>query len=123
MRTYEVVGWISPEGLRSTGCTRWLGTLEDVRSAVIAESIDLIVCAPGAGDAGGLGSRASARRSPTTASTCPVRLIAANQLYEEIFGHVPVGMIDAAWYRYIMHPRFRAAARTPSARSTSCSAR
>ena len=38
-----------------------------------------------------------------------MRLIAANQLYEEIFGHVPVGMIDAAWYRYIMHPRFRAA--------------
>jgi lipopolysaccharide/colanic/teichoic acid biosynthesis glycosyltransferase len=38
----------------------------------------------------------------------PVRLIAAGQLYEEVFGHVPVGMIDAAWYRYIMHPRFRA---------------
>ena len=38
-----------------------------------------------------------------------MRLIAANQLYEETFGHVPVGMIDAAWYRYIMHPRFRAA--------------
>ena len=41
----------------------------------------------------------------------PVRLIAANQLYEEVLGHVPVGMIDAAWYRYIMHPRFRASGR------------
>jgi len=28
--------------------------------------------------------------------------------YEETFGHVPVGVMDAAWYRYIMHPRFRA---------------
>jgi len=37
-----------------------------------------------------------------------VRLIDANQLYEETLGHVPVGTIDAAWYRYIMHPRFRA---------------
>ena len=40
----------------------------------------------------------------------PVRLIAANQLYEEVFGHVPVGTIDSAWYRYIMHPRYRASA-------------
>jgi lipopolysaccharide/colanic/teichoic acid biosynthesis glycosyltransferase len=38
----------------------------------------------------------------------PVRMIAANQLYEQLLGHVPMGTIDAAWFRYIMHPRFRA---------------
>ncbi len=36
-------------------------------------------------------------------------MIAANQLYEQLLGHVPMGTIDAAWFRYIMHPRFRAA--------------
>jgi lipopolysaccharide/colanic/teichoic acid biosynthesis glycosyltransferase len=37
-----------------------------------------------------------------------VTMIAANQLYEQLLGHVPMGTIDAAWFRYIMHPRFRA---------------
>ena len=93
----------------STARMRWLGTLEDVRSAVIAESIDLIVCAPGAGDAGGARLESICAQVADDCLDLPVRLIAANQLYEEVFGHVPVGMIDAAWYRYIMHPRFRAA--------------
>ena len=63
---------------------------------------------PAADRPGGGPARTS---SPSVADECvdlPVRLIAANQLYEEVLGHVPVGMIDAAWYRYIMHPRFRA---------------
>ena len=34
-------------------------------------------------------------------------MIEANQLYEELLGHVPLGTIDSAWFRYIMHPRFR----------------
>ena len=37
----------------------------------------------------------------------PVRMIEANQLYEELLGHVPLGTTDSAWFRYIMHPRFR----------------
>ncbi len=109
VRTYDVVGWISPEGPAEYRRMRWLGTLEDVRAAVIAESIDLIVCAPGAGDAGGARLESICAQVADDCLDLPVRLIAANQLYEEIFGHVPVGMIDAAWYRYIMHPRFRAA--------------
>ena len=109
VRTYDVIGWISPEGPAEYRRMRWLGTLEDVRSAVIAESIDLIVCAPGAGDSGGARLESICAQVADDCLDLPVRLIAANQLYEEVFGHVPVGMIDAAWYRYIMHPRFRAA--------------
>ena len=41
----------------------------------------------------------------------PVRLIEASQFYEELLGHVPVGQINAAWFQYIMHPRYR---RTPT---------
>jgi lipopolysaccharide/colanic/teichoic acid biosynthesis glycosyltransferase len=36
-----------------------------------------------------------------------VRTIEANQFYEELLGHVPLGTTNAAWFRYIMHPRFR----------------
>ena len=109
VRTYDVVGWISSEGPAEYRRMRWLGTLEDVRSAVITEHIDLIVCAPGVGDAEGARLESMCARVADDCLDLPVRLIAANQLYEETFGHVPVGMIDAAWYRYIMHPRFRAA--------------
>jgi lipopolysaccharide/colanic/teichoic acid biosynthesis glycosyltransferase len=47
------------------------------------------------------------------ASACldlPVRMLGVNQFYEDLLGHVPIGTIDAAWYRYIMHPRFRSTA-------------
>jgi exopolysaccharide biosynthesis polyprenyl glycosylphosphotransferase len=106
VRTYEIVGWISPQGPTEYRRLRWLGPLDDVRRAVVSERIDLLVCGPGDADGGRIDEVCAA-----AAEECidlPVRLIAAGQLYEEAFGHVPVGMIDAAWYRYIMHPRFRA---------------
>ena len=107
---YEVVGWVGGQGPADYRRLRWLGPLDDVRSPVISEGIDLLVCAPPeSADHGETIENVCAR----VADECldlPVRLIAANQLYEEVFGHVPVGTIDAAWYRYIMHPRFRASA-------------
>jgi exopolysaccharide biosynthesis polyprenyl glycosylphosphotransferase len=103
--TYNVAGWIDDRGPGEYRDMRWLGNLERLRSEVLAERIDLIVLGPHTPtpDGGDIFAR--------VADECvdlPVRLIAANQLYEEVLGHVPVGMIDAAWYRYIMHPRFRA---------------
>ncbi|HEY8001051.1 MAG: exopolysaccharide biosynthesis polyprenyl glycosylphosphotransferase [Vicinamibacteria bacterium] len=108
VRTYDVVGWVSSLGPAEYRRLRWLGTLDEVRSAVVDERIDLIVAGPGAGDAEGLSVEDVCARVAEECLDLPVRLIASNQLYEETFGHVPVGMIDAAWYRYIMHPRFRA---------------
>ena len=108
VRTYDVVGWISPTGPAEYRRLRWLGTLNEVREAVLTERIDLIVCGPGIGDVDGSRIEDVSARVADECLDLPVRLIAANQLYEETFGHVPVGMIDAAWYRYIMHPRFRA---------------
>jgi exopolysaccharide biosynthesis polyprenyl glycosylphosphotransferase len=110
VKKYEVVGWVGGQGPADYRRLRWLGPLDDVRSPVISEGIDLLVCAPPeSADHGETIENVCAR----VADECldlPVRLIAANQLYEEVFGHVPVGTIDAAWYRYIMHPRFRASA-------------
>jgi exopolysaccharide biosynthesis polyprenyl glycosylphosphotransferase len=108
-RTFNVIGWVGDEGPTEYRGLRWLGRLDGVRDAVLAENLELLVCAPVAGDLDGGAEAVTA----TVAEKCidlPVRLLAANQLYEEVLGHVPQGTIDAAWYRYIMHPRFRASA-------------
>jgi exopolysaccharide biosynthesis polyprenyl glycosylphosphotransferase len=108
---YEVVGWVGGQGPADYRRLRWLGPLDDVRGAVVAERIDLLVCAPTANDAEASTSiEAVCARVADECLDLPVRLIAANQMYEEILGHTPVGTIDSAWYRYIMHPRFRASA-------------
>ena len=110
VRTYEVVGWISSQGPAEYRRLRWLGTPRRGRARRCSrERIELIVCGPNHGDAEGSRIEDVSARVAEECLDLPVRLIAANQLYEETFGHVPVGMIDAAWYRYIMHPRFRAA--------------
>ncbi len=111
IKTYNVTGWISAGGGGEYRGLRWLGTMADVRYAVLSERIELLVVAPTANELEGRLEDPFA----AIADQCldlPVRLIAANQLYEDAFGHVPVGTIDAAWYRYIMHPRFRAAGPT-----------
>lgn len=108
IRSYEVVGWVSGEGPSDYRRLRRLGTLDEVRDAVVAEGIDLLVCGPTAGDTEGARVEDICAQVADECLDLPVRLIAANQLYEELFGHVPVGTIDSAWYRYIMHPRFRA---------------
>jgi exopolysaccharide biosynthesis polyprenyl glycosylphosphotransferase len=104
--TYEVVGWLGPEGPTHYRRLRWLGWLDDVRGAVISERIELLVCAPS--DAAGEPLERVCAQVADECLDLPVRMIAANQLYEETLGHVPIGTIDSAWYRYIMHPNFRA---------------
>ena len=39
-----------------------------------------------------------------------MRLWELSWFYEEIFGHVPVAEINAAWFQYIMHPSYRTVA-------------
>jgi hypothetical protein len=112
VKTYEIVGWIAPQGPSEYRRLRWLGGLEDVRSSVLTDRIELLVCAPSAGDADGRSVEDVCAEVAEECLDLPVRLIAANQLYEEALGHVPVGTIDAAWYRYIMHPNFHASAGT-----------
>jgi exopolysaccharide biosynthesis polyprenyl glycosylphosphotransferase len=104
---YEVVGWVGGQGPADYRRLRCLGTLDNVRAAVIAEGVDLLVCAP---PETGASIEDVCAQVADECLDLPVRLIAANQMYEEVFGHVPVGTIDSAWYRYIMHPRFRASA-------------
>jgi lipopolysaccharide/colanic/teichoic acid biosynthesis glycosyltransferase len=116
IRAYEVMGWFGREvpaahtpGASAVRHFDYLGDLDEVRSVVIGRRIELLVCErvdhPHADDG------ATPDRDPYAliADSCldlPVRMIEANQLYEELLGHVPLGTTDAAWFRYIMHPRF-----------------
>jgi exopolysaccharide biosynthesis polyprenyl glycosylphosphotransferase len=106
--TYDVVGWIDSRGPGEYREMRWLGSLDQLRAEVLSERIELIVLGPQQMDPDEGPPQDIFARVADECVDLPVRLIAANQLYEEVLGHVPVGMIDAAWYRYIMHPRFRA---------------
>jgi exopolysaccharide biosynthesis polyprenyl glycosylphosphotransferase len=77
---------------------------------VVWYRIDLLVYVPGpfrAEDGTELSQNALLEKIAQGCIDLPVRMLDANQLYEELLGHVPLGTIDAAWFRYIMHPNYR----------------
>ena len=102
IRSLRVVGWFGDphDGL---SIARHLGTVEDLRAVTIAHQLELLVYAPDS-------DMSWDSICDGVADDCfdlPLRLIDSNQLYEDTFGHVPVGTIDAGWYRYMLHPRYR----------------
>jgi Bacterial sugar transferase len=110
IRSCDVVGWFGSEDPRlHDRRLDYLGDMSEVRSAVIERRIELLVYARD--QATGLGdAEAGGDVCALIADSCldlAVRTIEANQFYEELLGHVPLGTTDAAWFRYIMHPRFR----------------
>ena len=115
IRSYRLAGWLSTESRDVTpiGEEGSLGVLSDVRSVVIEHGVELLVCAPPENEEGaGVVDRSVPacvyREVTRNCVDLPVRMIDANQLHEELLGHVPIANIDAAWFRYIMHPRYRA---------------
>jgi exopolysaccharide biosynthesis polyprenyl glycosylphosphotransferase len=106
IRDHTLAGWIGRPGDSARGLA-WLGNLREVRQIVLEQDIELLVCAPG-DDLSEVEERAVFETVADFCLDLPVKMIAANQLYEQLLGHVPIGTIDAAWFRYIMHPRFNA---------------
>lgn len=100
-RELEMVGW-----LNLGGPTDEREALERVRTAVVEHGIDLLVRGPGSGSS--RSGRDIYERIAAGSLDLPVRMIDGNQLYEHIFGHVPIGTIDSAWFLFLMHPRFQA---------------
>jgi exopolysaccharide biosynthesis polyprenyl glycosylphosphotransferase len=101
---HRLAGWIGKPGDAGDGLV-WLGSLREVRRIVLEQDIELLVVAPGA-DLSEVEERAVFETVADFCLDLPVKMIAANQLYEQLLGHVPIGTIDAAWFRYIMHPAF-----------------
>lgn len=111
IRGYRLLGWISvgdrPPADLAPGATH-LGSIEELRRIVPRDRIELLVHAP---DPSGEVSRLDIFEGVGAACLdLPVRLMEASQFYEVLLGHVPIGQINAAWFQYIMHPRYR---RTP----------
>ena len=103
---HRLAGWIGAPGESEAGLV-WLGSLREVRRIVLEQDVELLVCAPG-DDLPEVEERAVFETVADFCLDLPVKMIGANQLYEQLLGHVPIGTIDAAWFRYIMHPSFRA---------------
>lgn len=113
---YELIGWVAaaddPLAAVSEdpgGAVECLGDLGTLREVVLAASIDLLILTP-ADATDGRRARTD-RRVVDQCLDLPVRVIEGNLLYERLFGHVPIGMIDADWYMQIMDPDFRGTSR------------
>lgn len=110
-RELEVIGWLNLGAPRFDAGGRAIQaeTLGRVRASITEHEIDLLVRGPGSG-----ASRSGRDAYDTIAAGCldlPVRMIDGNQLYEQVFGHVPIGTIDSAWFLFLMHPSFRASSK------------
>jgi exopolysaccharide biosynthesis polyprenyl glycosylphosphotransferase len=99
---YLVVGRIrhSEDPFDGTEEVAVLGSIDELGSIVERKRIDLLVMTS---------EVPRFRVFEEVASTClhlPVRLVELTWFYEDVFGHVPVAEINAAWFQYIMHPRY-----------------
>jgi exopolysaccharide biosynthesis polyprenyl glycosylphosphotransferase len=103
---YAVVGRIAvKEGPTPVGGeVPTLGTLGGLAEVIETSRVDLLV----------LTSEAPRFKVfEEVSKTClhlPVRLWELSSFYEDVFGHVPMAEINAAWFQYIMHPKFRTVA-------------
>jgi lipopolysaccharide/colanic/teichoic acid biosynthesis glycosyltransferase len=98
----ELVGAIRPgEDLDPPQSLPELGRLSAIGEIVDEQRIDLLLVASGVSAPSVVDAvlRACEGRS--------VRLCRLSSFYEEVFGHVPLTEIDAAWFEYVLHPRFR----------------
>jgi lipopolysaccharide/colanic/teichoic acid biosynthesis glycosyltransferase len=116
--SYEVVGCIDPKHSCNRGVVagiRCLGSLVLLRKTVLDNSIDLVVLGPlspaeGAPELSDAPSRLEVfERAADACLDLPVSLIESGQLYESVFGHVPLGTTTSAWFQYMLHPEYKRA--------------
>ncbi|MBW8059339.1 MAG: exopolysaccharide biosynthesis polyprenyl glycosylphosphotransferase [Solirubrobacterales bacterium] len=114
VRAYSVVGWISddrPTAEPGGGGPRRLGPLAQVGEVVERHSVDLLAHSNRPPGEDGDAYPPRLELFEQVAADCldlPVRLIEVGQLYEELLGRVPIGQSNAAWFQYLLHPRYRA---------------
>jgi lipopolysaccharide/colanic/teichoic acid biosynthesis glycosyltransferase len=124
VRGYKVIGCIDPEA----SCERdvvsgvpCLGSLVLLRQAVLDNGLELLVLGPlspaadtemsqtaeGEFQAGGPSRLEVFERVADACLDLPVSMIEAGQLYERLFGHVPLGTTTSAWFQYLLHPDYK----------------
>jgi exopolysaccharide biosynthesis polyprenyl glycosylphosphotransferase len=105
---YEVRGWITANHATISPTQRdgRLGALRDARRLVREHSIDLLVHGP-APATDPISREAVFEAIADTCLDLPVRMIEADQLGEELLGHVALANVNGAWLQYVLHPRFQ----------------
>lgn len=102
---FEIVGRINFPGDHarpSDDDVALLGPLERLGEVVERDRIDLLLMT---------GEAPRMTVFDEIARSClhlPVRLRELSSFYEEVFGHVAVAEINAAWFQWIVHPKYRA---------------
>jgi lipopolysaccharide/colanic/teichoic acid biosynthesis glycosyltransferase len=110
IRSYKMLGWLADGPITAGADARCLGSLEDLREITEEYAIELLVFSSGVWSTEEKSRRSRLELFDHVAGTCldlPVRLLEAIQLYENLLGHVPLGQANAAWFQYLLHPRFR----------------
>lgn len=103
--SHQVVGRVASPGTaregEGTSEISLLGSLECLSGLVEEHELDLLVVAQQAD---------RERILDVVVASCmhlPVRLVQFSTFYEELFGHVPTADMSAAWFEYMLHPRYR----------------
>jgi lipopolysaccharide/colanic/teichoic acid biosynthesis glycosyltransferase len=118
IRSHTVIGWLAddrPTAEPGAGGPRRLGSLKQLEEVVSRHSVDLLAHSNRPPGEDGEGHPPRLELFEQVAAACldlPVRLIEIGQLYEELLGHVPIGQSNAAWFQYLLHPRYRAGSST-----------
>lgn len=115
LRRWRVVGWIdfTDDGLPCPADgPPLLGFADSMKEIVGEHDIDLIVFGVResereAGEWLGASSIGALERVVEACVGLEVRVIGADQFFEQAFGHVPIAAINAAWFQYVIHPRYR----------------
>jgi lipopolysaccharide/colanic/teichoic acid biosynthesis glycosyltransferase len=82
-----------------------IGSIGDLRAAVIEHDLDLLVFADG-GELEGA-DRVRVLDAAVSCLDLPVRLIEATEAYEEILGHVPLAVTGSKWIEPMLRPGYR----------------
>jgi exopolysaccharide biosynthesis polyprenyl glycosylphosphotransferase len=100
---YHIAGRIRPPAMRGGDGldTPTLGDLDHLGPIVEEHGIDLLLMTAE------VPRLAVFEEISRSCLHLPVRLQELAGFYEDTFGHVPVAEINAAWFQYIMHPRYR----------------
>lgn len=77
-----------------------LGILGELAQTVVAHRLDLLLLSPTVPRMGFF------NEMEATCSHLEVRVLELSSFYENTFGHVPLRAINAAWFQWVMHPRF-----------------
>jgi exopolysaccharide biosynthesis polyprenyl glycosylphosphotransferase len=100
-RNYALVGRVSCPGESKAPGPPVLGPLGGLADLVVEHDIDVLVMGQEAPRLSVFGE---------VADSCldlPVRLVELSALFEEVFGHVPVAEINAAWFQCLADPHLR----------------